>query len=511
MSPKERMNDMKKFLSVLLAGLVLCMSLSAFALTPEDFEAAANAQVTSGNVKMTVKAEVTELDKDVLKNLTGMDFTALPSMEIGYDMVLIMDESLKKMQAKVDMTLKTVPAIPLMSQEFGTAWIDFDITNAESPKYRAIVKTPESEKYQVIDYMKLPGGEAMVAQIAKMMEEMTPEKIVEWNEKLNTYLPEIEKEYKDNAEIITLNDAQVKELIGSVLTGMKEVMLPMVNAMVGTSDITVPGVVAVSPIDLQEQMEQSITAVLTALKDVKLFADDGIVVTTTLDKDTKQLQSMDCVVKIDTNLNELVSKVGKAVGMTDADVTDVLKDLPVDKANFKGQLSMSMAFSNLNDETLKVEFPVLTDENSENLTELMMLDVNAVNVYYNGKKVDFKDVQPVIENDRTLVPIRHFCNALGIGDDDIQYDEGVVTIQNGDTKMTLKIDAQDVVIEQDGEIKNVTLDVPATEREGRTLVPLRFISENFGCDVSYEEFTDEVGNVTGSVITIVPVDYHSAG
>ena len=34
---------MKKFLSVLLAGLLLCMSLSAFALTPEDFEAAENA------------------------------------------------------------------------------------------------------------------------------------------------------------------------------------------------------------------------------------------------------------------------------------------------------------------------------------------------------------------------------------------------------------------------------------------------------------------------------------
>lgn len=147
---------------------------------------------------------------------------------------------------------------------------------------------------------------------------------------------------------------------------------------------------------------------------------------------------MDCVIKIDTNLNELVAKVGKPVGMTEENLAELLEILPADKANFKGQLSMNMAFSNLNDETLKVEFPVLTDENSVDLTEMMMLDTNAVNVYYNGKKVDFKDVQPVIENDRTLVPIRHFCNALGISDDDIQYDDGIVTIQNGDTKMTLK-------------------------------------------------------------------------
>ena len=494
---------MKKFLSVLLAGLMLCMSLSAFALTPEDFEAAANEQVTSCVMKMTLKAEVTELDKEVLKTLTGTDFDALPSMEIGYDMVMVAEESLKKIQAKADLTLKTVPAIPFMSQEFGTVWVDFDITNAESPRYRAIMKTPESEKYQVMDYTKVPGGMQMIEQLQKMIESMTPEKIAEWNENLNTYLPEIKKEYRDNAEIVTLNDAQVKELIGGVLTGMKEVLMPMTNAMFGTTDITVPGAVAISPMDLQAKTEQDITAALTALKDVKLFADDGIVATTTLDEKTKQLQSMDCVVKIDTNLNELVSKVGKAVGMTEEDMADVLKELPADKANFKGQLSIGMAFSNLNDETLKVELPVLTDENSDNLTELMMLDVNAVNVYYNGKKVDFKDVQPVIENDRTLVPIRHFCNALGISDDDIQYDDGIVTIQNGDTKMTLKIDAQDVVIEQGGETKNVTLDVPATEREGRTLVPLRFISENFGCEVFYEEYTNEAGAVTGSLITIV--------
>lgn len=118
---------------------------------------------------------------------------------------------------------------------------------------------------------------------------MTPEKIQQWNEQLNTYLPEIKKEYKDNAEIVTLNDAQVKELIAGALTGMKEVLLPMVNTMVGTSDITVPGATAVSPMELSEQTEQYIVNVLTALGEVKLFADDGIVATTTLDEKTKQL------------------------------------------------------------------------------------------------------------------------------------------------------------------------------------------------------------------------------
>lgn len=485
---------MKKIISMVLAGLMLCMSLSAFALTPEDFEAAMSEQFTSARMAMTMKAEITEMDAELLKELVGVDLTVLPSATLGYEMVMVTDQDMKKIQAKVDMTLETVPEVPFLDKNIATVYVDYDMTNVESPKYRTIAKLPDSEKYQVMDLTQLPEIDELMVQLEKMADLMTPEKTVELNEKISAYLPEIEKEYTENSEIISLNDAQIKEVINGLVPAMKEVILPLMGTMLDTEP----------ELGLDEETEQYISNVFAAIQEVQLFAEDGVVVTTTLDPETKQLQSMDCVIKVDTKLNELVYAVAKALGETDEELAWLQEELLADKAGFKGQLSMNITYSNLNDENLTVEFPVLTPQNSEDMIIGMTCDRTAVNVYYNGTKVDFKDVQPVIENDRTLVPIRHFCNALGISDDDIQYDDGIVTIQNGDTKITLTIDEQEVDIETNGETKHVTLDVPATEREGRTLVPLRFISENFGCDVSYEEFFDELGNVTGCLITVTP-------
>ena len=495
---------MKKFLATLLAAAMLCMGLSAFALTEEDFNAAMNADISSAQIKMTMKAEVTEMDKDVLQNIAGVELDAMPSATFAYDMVMVTNPEATKMQMKMDVTVETVPAVDLLDQVLMTSYIDFDITDPQAPVYKVILKTPDNEKYQVLDYTKLPGSGQMMEQITSMLESMSPENVEELNQQFAEFLPEVETEYKDNTATVTMNDEQIKEYIAGAMQGMKEVFGPTLSTILQTSQAQIPGVTADSPIDLTEQAETIIANIGTALKEVPLFAEDGLTASVTLDETTKQLQEMDCVIKIDTNLNELVSKVGTAVGMTEEELAPALEMLPVDKADFKGQLSMNMAFSNINDEELTVEFPELTEENAINLTEQMMIDNNAVNIFYNGIKVEFPDEQPVIEDNRTLVPIRHFCNAIGISDDDIQYDDGVVTIKNGDTTITMTIGQQEVTIVENGETKNVTLDVPAIERNGRTLIPLRFISENFGCTVSYEEYTDSAGNITGSLVTVVP-------
>lgn len=503
-SQKERMSDMKKFLATLLAAAMLCMGLPTFALTEEDFNAAMNADISSAQIKMTMKAEVTEMDKDVLQNIAGVELDAMPSATFAYDMVMVTNPEATKMQMKMDVTVETVPAVDLLDQVLMTSYIDFDITDPQAPVYKVILKTPDNEKYQVLDYTKLPGSGQMMEQITSMLESMSPENVEELNQQFAEFLPEVETEYKDNTATVTMNDEQIKEYIAGAMQGMKEVFGPTLSTILQTSQAQIPGVTADSPIDLTEQAETIIANIGTALKEVPLFAEDGLTASVTLDETTKQLQEMDCVIKIDTNLNELVSKVGTAVGMTEEELAPALEMLPVDKADFKGQLSMNMAFSNINDEELTVEFPELTEENAINLTEQMMIDINAVNIFYNGMKVEFPDEQPVIEDNRTLVPIRHFCNAIGISDDDIQYDDGVVTIKNGDTTITMTIGQQEVTIVENGETKNVTLDVPAIERNGRTLIPLRFISENFGCTVSYEEYTDSAGNITGSLVTVVP-------
>ena len=110
-----------------------------------------------------------------------------------------------------------------------------------------------------------------------------------------------------------------------------------------------------------------------------------------------------------------------------------------------------------------------------------------INVSLNGNQITF-DVPPCIIADRTLVPIRAFANALGISDNDIDYNgnENTVTIKNGKNTIKLYINNPDSYING----QKAEIDVPPTVIDGRTLVPLRFISENFNCSVNYTDSSD---------------------
>lgn len=85
------------------------------------------------------------------------------------------------------------------------------------------------------------------------------------------------------------------------------------------------------------------------------------------------------------------------------------------------------------------------------------------------------DVKPVVESGRALVPIRFIAEALGY---DVEWygDTQLVEIIKGKQRLELVI----------GELIK-GLDVPAKLKDGRTLVPLRFVAENFGCDVEWVE------------------------
>ena len=105
-------------------------------------------------------------------------------------------------------------------------------------------------------------------------------------------------------------------------------------------------------------------------------------------------------------------------------------------------------------------------------------------VVIDGKEVKFPDQKPIIENSRTLVPVRFIGEALGakIGWSEKQQK---VSITKGNESIQLIIGENIVVVGS----KKVELDVPAKLLNGRTLVPLRFISEIFGCQVGWDSKT----------------------
>lgn len=104
-----------------------------------------------------------------------------------------------------------------------------------------------------------------------------------------------------------------------------------------------------------------------------------------------------------------------------------------------------------------------------------------VKVKVNDRPIVF-DVAPIIGEGRTLVPLRHIFEALGA---EVKWDASTrtVTVIKGSDKIILKIDSKEALV--NGETKE--LDVPATIVNGRTLVPVRSISESLGPEVSWDD------------------------
>lgn len=110
---------------------------------------------------------------------------------------------------------------------------------------------------------------------------------------------------------------------------------------------------------------------------------------------------------------------------------------------------------------------------------------NSVTVNINGEAVDFSkydNVMPYIENDITLIPIRAIAEGLGC---EVSWDgeNQTVEIKGLNDEILLTVNSSTAVVNNE----TVTLDVPAQVVDDRTFVPLRFISENMGAKVEWNE------------------------
>lgn len=143
------------------------------------------------------------------------------------------------------------------------------------------------------------------------------------------------------------------------------------------------------------------------------------------------------------------------------------------------------------------------------------IDPNKVNVVVNGKEVAFDDVEPMIINDRTMLPFRKIAEELGA---EVYYQEcpndvGLITTMRDHTlitminaeyfhadtivggewrmhKYTLSDDPQDYIsiFFEDYEGKSIMNPQPIILND-RTMIPVRLFSEAYGADVNWNEET----------------------
>ncbi len=104
-----------------------------------------------------------------------------------------------------------------------------------------------------------------------------------------------------------------------------------------------------------------------------------------------------------------------------------------------------------------------------------------VRVYVNGTQVAF-DQPPIIENDRTLVPMRRIFEAMGI---EVKWSEPTQTITStkGNDTVTMVVGKNQVI--KNGQVV-YTMDVPAKIVQERALVPIRAVAVAFDADVAWD-------------------------
>jgi len=127
-------------------------------------------------------------------------------------------------------------------------------------------------------------------------------------------------------------------------------------------------------------------------------------------------------------------------------------------------------------QTSRIKIIVRTDKDIS-----LKLKVGDKKAQLNQDSIDM-DVPPQVVGGRTLIPIRFISEAFG-SKVEWEASTGKITITRLDFTIVLWKDKKNAKVNG----KDTTLDVPATINQGRTLVPLRFISEAFGAKVDWDQ------------------------
>ena len=123
-------------------------------------------------------------------------------------------------------------------------------------------------------------------------------------------------------------------------------------------------------------------------------------------------------------------------------------------------------------------------------TSMTSLAADDIKIFVDDKQLECP-VNPIIENERTLVPMRAIFEALG-AKVDWNDETRTVTATRGDDVMKITIDSNELFKNDE----SIALDVPAKIVDDSTLVPVRAVSESFDAKVSWNGETQSVIIVT---------------
>ena len=198
---------------------------------------------------------------------------------------------------------------------------------------------------------------------------------------------------------------------------------------------------------------------------------------------------------VDTNNNEVFfgyREQGADFGYN----LGIFRDAYGSMNDYTGEYDITTTFKNIMTDNLEYTFEADFTDFSDNGYAIMEKDnkfyivklkKGAIpTVIYNGEKIKFDQI-PVIENGRTLVPLRAIFEKIGA---DVEWNGDTQTVTATKDDITEALTINNTTATKNGEA--ITLDVPAKIINGRTLVPVRFISDCFGVNVDWDGVMQKV-------------------
>lgn len=133
-------------------------------------------------------------------------------------------------------------------------------------------------------------------------------------------------------------------------------------------------------------------------------------------------------------------------------------------------------------------FPAANALASETGGEAQNTDGIAINI--NGTFLK-TDQPPVIENGRTLVPLRAIGEALGC-EINWESESKTAVFTQGDVRAEITVGKSAIIVGDGVYNEEVPIDTPASIINSRTMIPLRALSECFGYNVNWDAETKTV-------------------
>ncbi len=128
------------------------------------------------------------------------------------------------------------------------------------------------------------------------------------------------------------------------------------------------------------------------------------------------------------------------------------------------------------------------------LDVVVSLQIDNPIMVVNGLKTEIDDgrgTTPIVNNGRTLVPIRAIIEAFG----------GMVNWDNATRTVTIVVDEDIIKLTIDNTVasvnnQSVVLDVAPAVHNGRTMLPIRFVAESLNLGVAWEDSTSTVSIIS---------------